>query len=81
MALPVFLKQQKEASVSAPAESIHRKPDEGSEQSFDPLESAGQDLIDAVKRGDAKDVAAALRSAYEMCQSEPADDLSLPEET
>lgn len=31
------------------------------------LESAAADLIAAVKKGDAKAVAAALKDAYEMC--------------
>jgi hypothetical protein len=81
MALPVYLKQQKEASVSVPSETITRKPDEGSEQSYDALESAGQDLIDAVKSGDAKLVAAALRSAFQICDLEPHEEGPHTEET
>lgn len=64
-----FLKHSKEASVSGPVETIKREPDEEAE--FDPLESAGQDLIDAVKAGDAKAAAAALRAAFELAGSDP----------
>ena len=59
-----FLKHSKEASVSMPADSIKREPDE--EPEFDTLEAAGQDLIDAIHSKDAKAVAAALRAALEL---------------
>lgn len=64
-----FLKSKLEASTSAPIESMRREPDE--EPEYDALESAGQDLIDAVKSGDAKAAAAALRAAFQLADSEP----------
>jgi hypothetical protein len=64
-----FLKRKDEASVSMPADSIKREPDE--EPEYDALESAGQDLIDAVKSGDAKAAAAALRAAFQLADSQP----------
>lgn len=65
-----FLKRNKEASASAPVESVERKPDEGAEE-FDSMESAAQDLCDAVEKKDIKAVAAALRAAFELMDSEP----------
>lgn len=64
-----FLKHSKKGSVSAPVDSIKREPDEGAE--YDALEAAGQDLIDAVHAKDAAAVAAALRAAFELADSEP----------
>ena len=64
-----FLKKLDEASVSAPAEIKKREPDE--EPEYDSLESAGHDLIDAIHSKDAKSVAAALRAAFELLDSEP----------
>lgn len=63
-----FLKN-KEASASSPIESVERKPDEGAE--YDVLESAAEDLCHAIKAEDYKAVAAALRAAFELCESEP----------
>lgn len=62
-----FKKSDFGASPNIPTET--RKPDDGSD--FDSLEAAGQDLIDAVKSGDAKAVAAALRAAFELVDGEP----------
>lgn len=62
-----FLK--KEASVVVPVETKKREPD--SEPEYDALESAGQDLIDAVHSKDAKAVAAALRAGFQLFDSEP----------
>lgn len=64
-----FLKYKLEASASAPAESMKREPDE--EPEYDALESAGQDLIDAIHSKDAKGVAVALRAAFQLADSEP----------
>jgi hypothetical protein len=69
LAMIPFLKRKDEASISAPADKIQRKPDE--EPEFDTLEAAGQDLIDAIHSKDAKAVAAALRAAFELADSEP----------
>lgn len=63
-----FLKKQ-EAAASIPIETKKREPD--SEPEFDTLESAGQDLIDAIHSKDVKSVAAALRAAFELLDSEP----------
>lgn len=68
MMLP-FLKR-KEGSSSDPVESLKRSPDEGAEE-FDSLESAAEDLINAVHAKDVKAVAAALRAAFELSDSEP----------
>ena len=65
-----FRKRQDEASASAPVESIERTPDEGAEE-FDSMESAAQDLCDAVHSKDIKAVAAALRAAFELMESQP----------
>lgn len=64
-----FLKRNKEASASIPEETIKREPDEESE--YDGLESCAQELIDAVHSKDAKAVCTALRSAFELMDSEP----------
>ena len=63
-----FLKKAKEAGVSAPIESVTRTPDEGAE--YDPMESAAQDLLDAIKSNNIKDVAAALRAAIELASAQ-----------
>ena len=63
-----FLKA-KEASVSMPAESVKRKPDE--EEDMDYLEGCMAELCEAVKSGDAKGAAAAFRAAFQILESEP----------
>lgn len=64
-----FLKKDKEASVSIPVDIKKRDPDEESE--FDSLESASQDLIDAVHSKDAKAAAIAWRAGFDILDSEP----------
>jgi hypothetical protein len=64
-----FLKKNQEGSASGPIESIKREPDEEAE--YDVLESAAEDLCKAVKSEDYKAVAAALRAAFELCESQP----------
>lgn len=64
-----FRKRQDEASASGPIESQKREPDEGAD--LDMLEVAAQDLIDALHKKDAKALAAALRAAFELFDSEP----------
>lgn len=64
-----FLKNKHEASVSLPADTIRREPD--GEESFDSLEVAAQDLIDAIHSKNVKAVSEALRAAFELCDSEP----------
>lgn len=65
-----FLKDKKEASVSAPPSTITRESDDESD-SFDSLEVAAQDLCDAIHSRNYKAVAEALRAAFELCESEP----------
>jgi hypothetical protein len=65
-----FLKHNYEGSASAPVESVERKPDEESED-YDALESAAEDLCHAIEAKDYKAAAAALRAAFELCDTEP----------
>lgn len=65
-----FLKGNKESSVSMDADPIKRKPDEEG-QDYDSLESAADELIQAVHAKDAKAVCSALRSAFQLCDLEP----------
>lgn len=62
-----FLK--KEASVVVPIETKKREPD--SEPEYDTLESAADDLISAIHSKDTPSVAAALRAAFDLLDSEP----------
>ena len=64
-----FLKRNKDASASGPVDSIKREPDEGAE--YDALEAAAEDLSRAIDAKDIKGMAAALRAAFELCDSEP----------
>lgn len=64
-----FLKKSKESSASAPVESIERKPDE--DKPYDALLVAAEDMISAFKADSPKDLAAAIRAAFELCDSEP----------
>lgn len=64
-----FLKKNLEASASSPIESVERKPDEGAE--YDVLESAAEDLCRAIDAKDYKSIAAALRAAFELLDSQP----------
>lgn len=63
-----FLKQKMEGSVSMPADSIKREPDEGKEESLDSLEIAMKELFEA--KSD-KERAAAFRAAFELLESQP----------
>lgn len=69
-----FLKNKLEASVSAPVESLERKPDEGAEE-FDTAEAVAQDILDAVKSNDAKMLAQALRAAFDLLEMQPHDEI------
>jgi len=66
-----FLKNRYEASSSGPVESMERKPDEGKEEEYDSLESAAEDLCNAIEAKDYKAAAVALRAAFELMDSEP----------
>lgn len=73
-----FLKRTQDASASAPIEKITREPDEGAESDFDALESAAEDLCHGIEAKDYKMIAAALRAAFQMLDSEPHDEGSSP---
>ena len=68
-----FLKRNQEASASTSLETQERKPDEGTEE-FDSMESAAQELVDAVHAKDVKAVAAALRAAFELMELDVPED-------
>lgn len=55
--------------MSSPVEVVTRDHDEDSD--YDMLESAAEDLISAVHSKDVKAVCAALRAAFEICDSQP----------
>lgn len=63
-----FLKNSKEAGISAPPQSIERKPDDEN-SSYDVMEACAEDLISAIHSKDVKGVAEALRSAFELADS------------
>lgn len=64
-----FLKHKQEGSMSEEDDPVKRTPDEESE--YDMLESAAEDLISGMHSKDVKAVCSALRSAFEMLDSEP----------
>lgn len=66
-----FLKKAQEGSASMPVEHVKRESDEESESDYDMLDSAAEDLIQAVHSKDVKAVSSALKAAYEMCESQP----------
>lgn len=66
--LPI-LRRRQEASVQVPDEKIRRTPDH--EEEYDSMESAAEDLHSAMKSGDIKGIASALRSAFHLADSEP----------
>lgn len=65
-----FRKNQDDVGASAPVQSVSRKPDEDSD-SYDAMEAAAEDLISAIHSKSVKAVAEALRSAFELADSEP----------
>ena len=74
-----FLKKTKEASIATTPEIIKRASDDEGAEDYDHLESAAEDLIAAVHSKDAKGVAAAIRSAFDMLD-EPEQDNEMGEE-
>jgi len=64
-----FLNRIKDAGIAGVV-TVHRSPDKP-EETPDGVHMAAQDLIDAVKTNDVKAVAAALRAAFEIMDSEP----------
>lgn len=69
-----FLKKSQESRDAGISEAVERKPDDESE-SYDPLESAAEDLIAALHSKDIKSAAAALRAAYELCSQPQGSDV------
>lgn len=65
-----FMKHSKEASVSVAPDIVKRKSD-GAEQEYDHVEAAAEDLHNAIKSGNIKGIAEALRSAFYILDSEP----------
>lgn len=63
-----FLKLNHESNASASL-PVKREPDSG--EDFDTMETAAQDLCDAVHKKDIKAVAAALKAAFDLYESEP----------
>ena len=55
--------------MTAPSDVLQRKPDQ--EPEYDVLESAAEDLCNAVHAKDYKAVAVALRAAFELMDSAP----------
>ena len=64
-----FRKLKDEASISAPADKIKRKPD--GEPEYDALESACEELGTALAAKDWKAAAAAWRAGFELLDSQP----------
>jgi len=67
MPLP-FMKKKDQASVSLPADTIERTPDEPTD--FDGLDAIAEDVMSAVKAGDRAMLKAALQSLVTHIQSE-----------
>ena len=64
-----FLKHDKEASVSGPIDKIERKADHP--EDLDLLEGCVEELISAIKAGDAKAAARALKDCFQVCDASP----------
>jgi len=65
-----YLKLKNEASASGPIESKQVNTMEGEEE-YDGLESAAEDLCNAIEAKDYKAAASALRAAFELLDSQP----------
>ncbi len=66
-----FLKNRDDGVGVGPVESVERKPDE--DDSYDMLDAVAEDLLAAIKKGDAKAVKDALTSLCQHIQSQDAD--------
>ena len=64
-----FLKNIQEGSASTTPDVIKRDSD--TEQDYDSLHAAAEDLISAVHAKDVAGVASALRAAFEMLDEDP----------
>ena len=65
-----FLKHSQEVGSSSSVEAVMRKSDD-EDKEFDSLESAAEDLMNAVHSKDIKAIASALRAAFELMENEP----------
>ena len=65
-----FLKRNHESGASAPVETQERKPDEGSDE-FDGLETAMEELHNALMAKNYKGAAQLFRDAFDLLESEP----------
>ena len=66
MGLPFM--QNKEASASAPIESMDRTPDEGSEPEMGMLDACAEDIMEAISKKDISMLKAALESLVSHIQ-------------
>ena len=64
-----FLKKKKEAMMNGDEAAEVRKHDDGSE--YDPMEAVAEDLIHAIHSKSIQGVKEALRSAFDLADSEP----------
>ena len=62
-----FLKKSKEASVVVPSDPVKRDHDED----YGGLHACADDLKEALKADNTPAIAAALRAAFQICDSEP----------
>lgn len=76
-----FLQKHKSGGIASvimskrqPDGSIGQASPESSEEAPDGLESAAQDMIDAMEKKDVKALASAIRAAFDMLESEPHDE-------
>lgn len=67
-----FLKNQADASASAPVDSIKRNPDDGEE--YDPMHAAAEEFINAVHAKDQKAAAEAWRAGHELLNNENSEE-------
>ena len=64
-----FLKSKQDSAASSSDEVKIRKPDSGEE--YDVMHAVAQDLLHAIESKNVKDLAEALRAAFELADSEP----------
>jgi hypothetical protein len=69
MPLPWFKAKPQTGVIMATTRQPDEKKDESSEN--DGLKSCARDLMDAISAGDESKAAAAIRAAFEICDSEP----------
>lgn len=71
-----FLKRDKEASVSGPVESkqMNTHPDDELDLDYDSMESAMEDLANALATKNYKAAAEAFRAAFDLLETQPHDE-------